>query len=97
MITCTGDPSEEASMPATNDRIRRTIKVERTRDDAGHKLTMEVVAYDNGVISVDGVIINNIKRDKEPAAHGWLGAAEVAVLTISEFRRQVEKRQKEQS
>jgi hypothetical protein len=39
MITCTGDPSEEASMPATNDRIRRTMKVERTRDDAGHKLS----------------------------------------------------------
>jgi hypothetical protein len=28
-------------------------------------------------------------------AHGWLGAAETAVLTISEFRRQVDKRQKE--
>ena len=73
------------------DRIRRTMHVEPW--DKGMKLTVQVIAYDNGMVSVDGVPINNIKRDKDASAHGWLGAAETAVLTISEFRRQVEKRQ----
>jgi hypothetical protein len=37
--------------------------------------------------------INDKDKDKDPSAHGWLGAAEVAVLTVSEFRRRVEKEQ----
>jgi hypothetical protein len=41
-------------MPASNDRIRRHMKVERTRNDAGWKTTIEVVAYDNGMVSVNG-------------------------------------------
>jgi hypothetical protein len=80
-------------MPASNDRIRRHMKVERTRNDAGWKTTIEVVAYDNGMVSVNGDPINDKDKDKDPSAHGWLGAAEVAVLTVSEFRRRVEKEQ----
>ena len=82
-------------MPASNDRIRRTMKVKPTKQDDGLELTLRVVAHDNGLVSVDGVPINHIARDRDPSAHGWLGAAETAVLTISEFRRQVDKRQKQ--
>jgi hypothetical protein len=60
------------------------------------KLTLEIVAYDNGLVEVDTVPINDIVNDKDPSAHGWLGAAEVAVLTLGEFRRQVEQRQRKQ-
>jgi hypothetical protein len=82
-------------MPASLDRIRRTMKVQPTARDKGLKLTLEVVAYDNGLVEVDTVPINDIVNDPDPAAHGWLGAAEVAVLTLGEFRRQVERRQQE--
>lgn len=58
-------------------------------------LTLRVTAYDNGMIEVDGVPI-----DAAPAhdpGHGWLGAAETALLTLSELRRQAETRRKQKA
>jgi hypothetical protein len=74
-------------MAASLDRIRASMDVAPTPRDKGLRLRLEVVAYDNGMIQLDGVPINvaPIYDDVD----GWLGAAEVAVATINEFRRQV--------
>jgi hypothetical protein len=54
-------------------------------------VTLRVTAYDNGMIRVDGVPIN--APPDNDAGHGWLGAAETVLLTLSEVRMQVEVRQ----
>ncbi|MEV4134041.1 hypothetical protein AB0J72_17955 [Dactylosporangium sp. NPDC049742] len=79
-------------MPASLDRIRESMKVQPTARDKGLRLTIEVVAYDNGMIQVDGVPINASPAYDE--GEGWLGAAEVAVATIGELRRQAVRRRR---
>lgn len=79
-------------MPASLDRIRESMTVQPTARDKGLRLTIEVVAYDNGMIQVDGVPINAAPVYDE--GEGWLGAAEVAVATIGEFRRQAGRRKR---
>lgn len=77
-------------MPASLKRIRETMQVQPTARDKGLKLTLTVVAYDNGIIEVDGVPM----QDPET---GWLGAAETCVATLGEFNRQFIKRQKQRT
>lgn len=66
------------------------MKVKRSAKDKGWVLTLEVVAYDNGMIQLDGIPINDVEGGYD-AVDGWLGATEVAVATINEFRRGVTK------
>ena len=82
-------------MAGTLKRIRSEMDVKPTPRDKGLSLTLRVTAYDNGMVEVDGVPIN--AAPDYDAGHGWLGAAETALLTISEFRRQAEKRRKQQA
>lgn len=82
-------------MPGTLKRIRGEMDVKPTPRDKGLTLTLRVTAYDNGMIEVDGVPIN-AAPDYDPG-HGWLGAAETALLTLSEFRRQAETRRKQKA
>ena len=77
-------------MPGRLERFRKNMSVKPTPRDKGLTLTIEVTAYDNGMIQVDGVPINE-SPDYE-AGHGWMGGTEMVVSTMSEFRRQVEKR-----
>jgi hypothetical protein len=86
---------KEARMPGTLKRIRGEMDVKPTPRDKGLTLTLRVTAYDNGMIEVDGVPINSAPA-YEPG-HGWLGAAETALLTLSEFRRQTETRRKQRA
>lgn len=46
-------------------------------------------------LAVDGVPIN--AAPAYDSGHGWLGAAETALLTLSEFRRQAEIRRKQKA
>ncbi|AYF26082.1 hypothetical protein CSH63_01105 [Micromonospora tulbaghiae] len=66
------------------------MRVQPTKKDKGLTLTITVTAYDNGMVEVDGIPINAAPSYDQ--ADGWLGAAEVAVATIGEFRRQAAKR-----
>lgn len=59
----------EESTPAALDRIRESMTVQPTARDKGLRLTVEVVAYDNGMIQVDGVPIN-AARPKTMARDG---------------------------
>ncbi|MGN9805591.1 hypothetical protein [Micromonospora sp. L32] len=80
-------------MPASLDRIRKSMHVEPTKQNKGLTLTLVVTAYDNGMVMLDGIPINAAPDYDQ--AEGWLVTAEVAVSTINEFRRQVSKRQAE--
>lgn len=84
---------KEVRMPGTLKRIRGEMDVRPTPRDKGLTLTLRITAYDNGMIEVDGVPINSAPA-YDPG-HGWLGAAETALLTLSEFRRQTETRAKQ--
>jgi hypothetical protein len=77
-------------MPASLDRIRESMTVQPTPRNKGLQLTLNLVAYDNGMIQLDGIPIN-VAPDYDDG-EGWLGVAEVAIATINEFRRQVERR-----
>jgi hypothetical protein len=63
------------------------MTVRPTPKDKGLQLTLNLVAYDNGMIQLDGIPIN-VSPDYDDV-DGWLGATEVVVATINEFRRQV--------
>lgn len=79
-------------MAASLDRIRASMDVVPTPRDKGLRLKLEVVAYDNGMIQLDGIPINVGPGYDD--AEGWLGAAEVMLATLNEFRRQVAVRRK---
>lgn len=80
-------------MPASLNRIRKSMQVKPTKQEKGLTLTLVVTAYDNGMVMLDGVPINAAPDYDQ--AEGWLVTAEVAVATINEFRRQVVKRKAE--
>jgi hypothetical protein len=77
-------------MGATPKRIRESLTVKRSSRDKGWVLTVKIVAYDSGMIQVDGIPINDKASGYDPA-DGWLGAADVLTSTLSEFRRHVTK------
>lgn len=80
-------------MPESLKRIRDEMDVKPAPRDKGLILTLRVTAYDNGMIAVDGVPIN--ESPVYDPGHGWLGAAETVLLTLSEFRRQAEARRRQ--
>lgn len=77
-------------MPARLPRIRENMKVKPTARNKGLELTVKVIAYDNGMIAVDGVPMTT------PEA-GWIDAAENMITILNEFRRQADKRKRETS
>lgn len=82
-------------MPASLERVRATMNVEETSRKKGLRLTLRIVAYDNGMIEVDGVPINEGSARHGQAydpTDGWTSAIEVAIVTINEFRRQATRR-----
>ena len=46
-------------MPATLGRLRRTMDVKPTAKDKVLTLTLRLTAYDNGMIQLDGVPLND--------------------------------------
>lgn len=83
-------------MGASLERIRESMNAKPTPKGKGLVLELRLVAYDNGLIELDGIPINvKDKSGSADAAQGWLGAASVALETINEFRRQFNARQKQ--
>jgi hypothetical protein len=72
-------------MPASLNRVRKSMKVAPTARDKGLKLTLTVVAYDTGMVTVDGYPMTNPES-------GWVDAAEMLIVTLNEFRRQASRR-----
>jgi hypothetical protein len=70
------------------DVVRKRTKIAPTARDMGLKLTIEVTAFDSGIVVVDGQPVTGKKGDQV-----W--AAEVAHLvaeSLVEFARQVQRR-----
>jgi hypothetical protein len=74
-------------MPASLKRTRESMSVKPTARNKGLTLTITVTAYDNGMVQVDGIPINNSDNGYDQA-DGWQGAGEVTMATLNEFRRQ---------
>lgn len=77
-------------MGATLKRLRAELNVTPTAQDKGLTLTITVTAYDNGLVQVNGTPINS--SPEYEMGHGWLGAAEVLVGLLGEFRKQAARR-----
>jgi nitrogenase molybdenum-iron protein alpha/beta subunit len=82
-------------MPASLERIRKSMDVAPTAQDKGLTLTLRITAYDNGMVQLDGIPINDhVDYDQ---VVGWTGALEVLTATVNEFQRQVTKRKKDRA
>lgn len=79
-------------MPASIERIRDSWNVKPTARDKGLTLTIKVTAYDNGMVEVAGIPINESPEYDQGA--GWLGAASVITSTLGEFRKDSTARRK---
>jgi len=82
-------------MPASLERIRKTMDVKPIPRDVGLVLTLRVVAYDSGLVELDGVPINDQKAANGlnyDQGAGFLGTADVISTTLMEFYQQVQKR-----
>lgn len=79
-------------MPASGKRIRKHVSDNKRELAKSVELTIRVKAYDNGMVEVFGVPIND-SDDGYDAGLGWLGTAETITLALCEFRRQALARQ----
>ncbi|MEU8804909.1 hypothetical protein [Spirillospora sp. NPDC048819] len=74
-------------MPASLKRIRETMNVEPTPRNKGLTLTLTLTAYDNRMLELDTVPLNDHKNDDDVT--GWLAAAEVITATLPLCQAQV--------
>jgi hypothetical protein len=70
-------------MAYTMESIRKELDVAVTERDRGLIMTLKVVAYDNGMITVNERVINSPGSDP---ARAWLGANELMGGHLSAFR-----------
>jgi hypothetical protein len=71
------------------------MDVQPTAKDKGLTLTLRVTAYDTGMVTLDGVPINDqVAADgmNYDQAVGFLGTADVITTTLMEFYNQVRRR-----
>jgi hypothetical protein len=66
-------------MANTTEHVRELIATERTPGDKGLEMTMKVVAYDTGIVTVNGTPIGQNVSDP------WLSAARLVVQMLEEF------------
>jgi hypothetical protein len=66
-------------------------RVRQTAQDDGLVLTIELSAYDNGLVQIDGRLLND--RSAGALAEGLLGANELISIYLREFYQKVHERQ----
>jgi hypothetical protein len=70
------------------ENVRKCMRIKRTANDAGTKLTIEFTYYDNGSVSING----SAKGDYTPdEAEQWLASARFVMQMIEEFRNYINK------
>ena len=75
-------------MPRSLDEIRNSMDdVGRTPRDKGYETTINLIAYDNGLIKVNGTPVRGTPDN-------WPMVMEAVVATVNEFRNQVERRRR---
>ena len=68
--------------------VRKCMRIKRTPNDAGTKLTIEFTYYDNGSVSING----SAKGDYTPdEAERWLASTRFVMQMIEEFRNYINK------
>jgi hypothetical protein len=68
--------------------VRKCMRIKRTPNDAGTKLTIEFTYYDNGFVSING----SPKGDYTPdEAERWLASTRFIMQMIEEFRNYINK------
>ena len=68
--------------------VRKCMRIKRTPNDAGTKLTIEFTYYDNGFVSING----SPKGDYTPdEAERWLASTRFVMQMIEEFRNYINK------
>jgi hypothetical protein len=68
--------------------VRKCMRIKRTPNDAGTKLTIEFTYYDNGFVSING----SSKGDHTPdEAERWLASTRFVMQMIEEFRNYINK------
>ena len=68
--------------------VRKCMRIKRTPNDAGTKLTIEFTYYDNGFVSING----SSKGDHTPdEAERWLASSRFVMQMIEEFRNYINK------
>ena len=74
-------------MPARFNRIRESWDVQETPHNDGVMLTIRVAAFDNGMIKVDGMPMNDPHAPNSEVT-GWLAAVDIVTTTITLFQRE---------
>lgn len=69
--------------------IRENLNIRPTEQDKGLILDLEVRAYDNGIIQINGRPVQN---DPANPATAWLEASSLIAMSLSEFQRESFKR-----
>ena len=70
------------------ENVRKCMRIKRTPNDAGTKLTIEFTYYDNGFVSING----SPKGDYTPdEAERWLASTRFVMQMIEEFRNYINK------
>jgi hypothetical protein len=84
----TGAAQETASAMNNLEYVRKCMRIKRTPNDAGTKLTIEFTYYDNGFVSING----SPKGDYTPdEAERWLASTRFVMQMIEEFRNYINK------
>ena len=74
--------------------VRKYIRIKRTPNDAGTKLTIEFTYYDDGLLSING----SPKGDHTPdEAERWLASTRFVMQMIEEFRSYTNKSKAQQA
>jgi hypothetical protein len=83
----------EEQMAANLDSVSIVLekKVKQTAQDDGLVLTIELTAHDNGLVQIDGRLLND--RSAGDLAEGLLGANELISIYLREFYHRVHERQ----
>ena len=70
------------------ENVRKCMRIKRTPNDAGTKLTIEFTCYDSGIVSING----SAKGDYTPdEAERWLASTRFVMQMIEEFRNHINK------
>lgn len=79
-------------MPASPERLENEKNIKETPKNAGLTLTIEVTAYDKGLLQVDGTPLQGVSVS-DPEA--WLEAGIVIAQKLQQLQREAAKRRAE--
>lgn len=77
-------------MPNSLEYVRRKVNAKRTKENKGLEMTIKIVAYDNGIVNVNG---NPIGRGRW---NQWLSAARFILQLLNEFEYKVSKARRDE-